>query len=860
MHSTNKDAYKNVVKYYDQKHFKRSLKFADAILRQSKAGGSAKDLVAETYSMKALNLNALNRKKEAYVQAREGLKVDVRNQVCWHALGSLYRSDRKWLDAAKCFENALLNYHQGDKNQLLREIASVHIQNRSYDAFVKISYSILREKQTNQSNWMAFAVACHLAGDSDKAVKVIEEFALADKNKKDKDPYEHGEMLLFANAVVERSKSTKEALAHLISHEKEIVDKEELKILKGKYFLKLLDFENADKIYRTLIKGNPDNEDYHVGFLKANKFLPLNHGDNLPNSVNLDESTESKLLGTYDTFLKEYPGSKNTLHLVTFHFITGKLLKERFEQFFHSALTKGVPGLFNLVKFLYLNPSKDAIISEVVFEAEKKLLASNKLKDSDKEEEPPTTILWLNYYISQYYSYIKKDTQKALLYSKKCIDHTPTVLDFEILNARIYKHAGDAETASKHMEEARTYDLADRNLNTKSTRFLLRADKIKEAEEIISLFTKTDVETSTHNNILDMQVMWYEQEEGESWIRQNQYGKALKRFVDIIKHFQDIYADQFDFHSYCPKKVTLRQYLQMLDFEDSLTNHPFYVKAASSIIKCYLHLYHNPKPSSIEEDPEFQKLSEEEKKKFIRKKKKEEAIKRKEEEERKELQASLIAKGKIPRDDDPNGEKLLKVDPISEANTYVQLIKKANNFEAQLLSFEVFLLRKKYLLALKSLIKAHNLSPSHPELHVALVKYFHEVSKTEGLNPVVKEAISKKEKELVKSDTQSLTQYVAAYFKENENTVAGRLAHYKASLILSLDTKDNLKKNLIQIEDPGFPLNECISVHKLLLADRDLENATQYKQKCQQRFPNSTYFKDRVEPTPETKSEPKPEQ
>lgn len=44
--------------------------------------------------------------------------------------------------------------------------------------------------------------------------------------------------------------------------------------------------------------------------------------------------------------------------------------------------------------------------------------------------------------------------------------------------------------ASQLLEQAREMDLADRYLNTKSVRFLMRADKIKEAEKTISPFAK----------------------------------------------------------------------------------------------------------------------------------------------------------------------------------------------------------------------------------------------------------------------------------------------------------------------------------------------------------------------------------
>ena len=44
--------------------------------------------------------------------------------------------------------------------------------------------------------------------------------------------------------------------------------------------------------------------------------------------------------------------------------------------------------------------------------------------------------------------------------------------------------------ASEWMEQARGLDLADRYLNTKSTRYLLRADRMEQAQKTIALFTK----------------------------------------------------------------------------------------------------------------------------------------------------------------------------------------------------------------------------------------------------------------------------------------------------------------------------------------------------------------------------------
>jgi hypothetical protein len=41
-------------------------------------------------------------------------------------------------------------------------------------------------------------------------------------------------------------------------------------------------------------------------------------------------------------------------------------------------------------------------------------------------------------------------------------------------------------------------------------------------------------------------------------------GRALKYFTAVCKHYDDMEEDQFDFHSYCLRKMTLRSYVHLL--------------------------------------------------------------------------------------------------------------------------------------------------------------------------------------------------------------------------------------------------------------------------------------------------------
>jgi len=92
-------------------------------------------------------------------------------------------------------------------------------------------------------------------------------------------------------------------------------------------------------------------------------------------------------------------------------------------------------------------------------------------------------------YLAQHFNQ-RRQFNQALTYINEAIEHTPTVIDLYLFKARIYKHAGDPNTASELVEKARSMDLADRYLNTKSSHYFLRANDIEKARSTISIFTQ----------------------------------------------------------------------------------------------------------------------------------------------------------------------------------------------------------------------------------------------------------------------------------------------------------------------------------------------------------------------------------
>jgi len=63
--------------------------------------------------------------------------------------------------------------------------------------------------------------------------------------------------------------------------------------------------------------------------------------------------------------------------------------------------------------------------------------------------------------------------------------------------------------------------------------------------------------------------------------RETVFAQALKILLAVVKHFDDFVEDQFDFHAYCVRKMTLRAYVQMLRMENTIHENIFYSKVSN---------------------------------------------------------------------------------------------------------------------------------------------------------------------------------------------------------------------------------------------------------------------------------------
>ncbi|XP_061485908.1 N-alpha-acetyltransferase 16, NatA auxiliary subunit isoform X2 [Rhineura floridana] len=756
--------FKRILKCYEQKQYKNGLKFCKMILSNPKFAEHG-----ETLAMKGLTLNCLGKKEEAYEFVRKGLRNDVKSHVCWHVYGLLQRSDKKYDEAIKCYRNALKL--DKDNLQILRDLSLLQIQMRDLEGYRETRYQLLQLRPTQRASWIGYAIAYHLLKDYDMALKLLEEFRKTQQIPPNKIDYEYSELILYQNQVMREADLFQESLEHIEIYERQICDKLMIDEIKGEMLLKLGRLKEASEVYKELIDRNAENWYYYEGLEKA-----------------LHPCSLEERLEMYEEISKQHPRAVSPRRL-PLNFVTGEKFRELMDKFLRVYFSKGCPPLFTTLKSLYNSTEKVSTIQELVTGYEASLKTCDLFSTYENgDREPPTTLLWVRYFLAQHFDKLGQFSL-ALDYINSAVASTPTLIELFYLKAKIYKHVGNLKEAAKWMDEAQSLDTADRFINSKCAKYMLRANMVKEAEDMCSKFTREG--TSAMENLNEMQCMWFQTECALAFQRLGKYGDALKKCYEVERHFFEITDDQFDFHTYCMRKMTLRAYVDLLRLEDILRKHTFYFKAARSAIEIYLKLHDNPLTNeNKEQEVNSENLSAKELKKMLSKQRRAQK-KAKLEEERKhaerERQQKNQKKKRDEEDEETSGpkeelvpEKLERVDnPLEEAIKFLMPLKNlvADNIDTHLLAFEIYLRKGKFLLMLQSVKRAFAIDSNNPWLHECLIKFSKCVFGHSNLPKIVNKVLTQEmQKIFISKDLESFNE---EFLKRNSTSIQHLLSGAK---------------------------------------------------------------------------------
>ena len=675
---------------------------------------------------------------------------------------------------------------------ILRDLSLLQIQMRDLTGFAVTRHTLLELKPNVKFNWLAFGLSKHLTGDFRGAVAVIDAYlgTVTIGSPELERGFESSELALYRNMILsEIPDNYQEALDDLTKCEGVVVDRTAWLMTRAKYELLLARFEAAKATFILLFdRGMTEDYRVHSGYMAALLELDgegcisalLARGmETVATIRKLDPAQKQMLLDDYRGNLSaKYPRSP-AVQRIQLTLLEGEEMRSALDAYCRKLLAKGMPSLCPDVAAL-VTSERDGKLGAVVDPADMRshsvyrllvdladgyvasLTSDSKFSPDDDKEEPPSTILWALYLRAGLHE-LAGEYSEGIALLDKCIEHTPTAVDVYELKARLLKAAGDMPSAVECVDTGRELDKQDRYINNQTTKYMLQAGMEETALERIAMFTKH--EGNPEQNLFDMQCSWYELELAECLAKKENWGRSLKKFGEycmricrplslsivqcvsnttiisqslcshllgaVVKHFDDFQEDQFDFHQYCVRKVTLRAYMETLRFEDNLWGQDYYQRAAQGIITIYLYLYDNPNALSGtgDDEPDYSNMTAAEKKKakaIARKKKKKAADKPTETaDEENGDKKSKNAQKPVVEDPDPDGKELLKKDPLEEAKNYSAILSKhaPKNITTWILQYDVSIRRSKTLLALQALFKARALDPESGDLITRIVDF-----------------------------------------------------------------------------------------------------------------------------------------
>ncbi|KAK4097404.1 N-terminal acetyltransferase A, auxiliary subunit [Parathielavia hyrcaniae] len=723
--------FRTVIRYYEDKQYKRGLKSAEQILKRNPKH-------ADTMSMKALILNAQGKTDEAFALAKEALTIDMKSYICWHVYGILYRTNKNFDEAIKAYKFALKL--EPDSHQIQRDLAVLQVQMRDYQGYIQSRFVMLKARPQVRQNWTALAIAYHLDGNLQQAENILTTYEKSVTTTPPRTDFENSEALLYKNSVIAEMGDHQRALEHLETDCKNCLDRLAVMELRASYLAQLGRKEDAAKAYRALLDRNSEHPDHYKGLIGA---------------LDIPADDEDSVKAVFDEYAAKSPRSDAAKRL-PLDFLSGDRFRTAAKAYLTLMFDKGVPSTFANLKHLYSDEFKKetlpAMAKEYLDEHSGAAGADAKANgDSSKGEGAAL------YFLAQHYSYhMSRDLAKATEFVDKAIELDPKNVDFHMTRARIFKHQGDTAKAAEAMDHARSLDTRDRYINSKAAKYQLRNNENEKALATMSLFTRAETVGGPLHDLTDMQCIWYLTEDGEAWQRRGNTGLALKRYHSVHSIFDIWQEDQFDFHSFSLRKGQIRAYIDLVRWEDRAREHPFYFRAALDAVNLYLSMHDKPQygANGVEgghangEDAAERKKAAKKAKKEAQKAEREAAEKAAKQDPNKgasSAQKSKDGDDAKKKDDDPNGSKLAATaDPLGDAMKFLSnlLQYSPGNIEGQIAGFEVFIRRNKYLLALRCLKAALSIDKEHPKVLDQAVRLRKALDGTMGsLAPKAKEVI-----------------------------------------------------------------------------------------------------------------------
>lgn len=526
--------------------------------------------------MKALILNAQGKKDEAIQLINLALMFNLKSFTSWHIYGLMNRSDKKYDEARRCFTKSV-EYDPSNTN-VLRDLLLLELQLKDFQSAYTTSLKLLSKQNTNRVYNLCYLLSAHEIGEHDICIDYLRknrDFLLQNQGK-----IHTSELYLFELKVLIAAGRYEDGLKLIEEESDKIVDKTIAKEMKATMLEKSGDIDGAKAILDELVEMNNSNFTYYLHIFRLN-------GVEVDPEKGAEGVDSQKFFDILKVYMDKYPKNQY-LKRLGLTYLSGELFETQLKDYLLAVLKKGVPSFINDVKKMLRQDSAKFTTVETLLEDY--LTQMKTTHGINGEEQDPTVQVFIWLFLGQLKD-IKGDYDRAMELFEEAIDHTPTFIELHQAKARVLKHYGDNTAAEQVYKLAQSMDTADRFLNAKYAKYLLR-DNQHEASEKVMLRWSEDQVTKEYNGH-DLQNSWYETECAGTFMRQKEYLSAFRMYFYVECHINTMIDDQYDFHFYTLRKFLINKYLEMLAGEKTLFKNPYFIKATLGMYSVFKKLIKN---------------------------------------------------------------------------------------------------------------------------------------------------------------------------------------------------------------------------------------------------------------------------
>ena len=597
MVDTNNPEFQMALKEFDAKRYEKVEKLCDRMISKNPKDDQA-------LALKGLNYYFLQKPELGEKILKQALKANFKSPVAWHFYAIFHKEKGNYSQAMKSYNKAL-NFAPTNFN-IIRDLSYMQLYLRQLDSFVQTCKLGVENKPGMLINWVTLAFSYSLVKDYKSALAALNSVEKLGKETLKKNDIH--ELKLFNAMIQSKDKKYEEAMNYLIHFKSELIDKPMVYDMIVQNAIKAKKYNIGLDYCTKALNLNPDNINlilyYFIMKINQNDFQPKTYNDLL----NIQENYKylKDMIEVLSELKNNYPKSKIIKNL-ELSFSQNEEFEKKFENYFINQLEITIPSIFINIQFIYkLQPHKIKIIQKILDKYNSNIKSSSKINDN---LDLPIHVAWVYFYEAQHYLFLS-ELEEAINYINVAIDITPSVIEFYMVAAKIFKHSYMIDNYILAYDKARMLDVGDRYLNAKTAKIYLRSGDIEKNSELMKEFVSDPL---TEENIKFTETLWYLNECGGAFLIKKNIIRSHYCFKNVINVFLAIIKDQVDFYNFCLRRNMLKDLYHTIVFLNGIAKNKYVIQALIKIDIIYNYLKANENNKELEEKfiKEYEKMKEE---------------------------------------------------------------------------------------------------------------------------------------------------------------------------------------------------------------------------------------------------------